>query len=186
MNGPLLGVVLCGGKSSRMGRSKSLLPHPDGGRFIDHAVCQLRSVCDAACVAGAANETFDAIGCEFLTDKVAYQGPVSGIVNALQHAAKNDFSACLVTPVDMPHLTGQPLATLKHAWTKNDILTCGIGQDGKLQPLVAIYPIETLPMLQQLAGSADRSLYRWITKQPHQTVLLAGDAGHNVNRPEDL
>ncbi|WP_145416142.1 molybdenum cofactor guanylyltransferase [Planctomycetes bacterium K23_9] len=182
----ILGVVLCGGKSSRMGSNKSLLPHSDGGRFIDHAIDQLQAVCAEVCIAGAANEKPVDLNHVFLHDNVAFQGPITGIISALQYASDNNFAACLVTPVDMPCLTHVHLTTLKSVWTANRVLTCAIDETNRLQPLIACYPIATLPLLKQLALSDDRSLYRWIATQPHQTVLIPSDAARNVNAPDDL
>lgn len=169
-----------------MGRNKSLLAHPDGGRFIDHAIEQLQAVCEEVCIAGAADAKPGDLDPIFLTDDVAHQGPVTGIVNALEHASKHNFDACFVTPVDMPWLTHVQLATLTDAWSTKQVLTCGIDDANKLQPLVAIYPEETIEQLRELSQSSDRSLYRWIATQPHQTVRLPGNSNRNINRPDDL
>jgi molybdopterin-guanine dinucleotide biosynthesis protein A len=169
-----------------MGRDKALLPHPDGGRFIDHAIKQVSTVCDEVCVAGAIESQLEDINVVVLRDEVAFQGPITGIIAAMQYAKKNRCTACVVTPVDMPWLTSQEMSLLIQSWQKHRQLVCGVSDTGTRQPLVAIYPTQALPLLQSLAKSDDRSLTRWIENQAHQTVRLQGDACRNINRPGDL
>ncbi len=169
-----------------MGRDKSMLPHPNGGRFIDHAIEQLRPVCDEVCIAGSPDSRPDQTRGVFLADEVAFRGPITGVVNAIRYAVENSFDACLVTPVDMPSLTTQHLSKLVERWTQNRQLTCAVNVSGQRQPLIGIYPSVLTGPLDTLAQSKNRSLNRWLQNQPHQTVLLPDDANHNVNRPADL
>ncbi|NND98392.1 MAG: molybdenum cofactor guanylyltransferase [Pirellulaceae bacterium] len=190
MSEKLLGVVLCGGKSSRMGRDKSLLGHPDGGTYLDQAVKRLSDVCGEVCIAGTQDQNESSI-VPFLVDPVLYQGPVVGIVNGLLFAQQQSCDACLVLAVDMPVVVGADLRNLKDAWLANrqscpDEVICGLCDTDRIQPLLAIYPVGVLKDLQRLAGSADRSLFRWIKTVPHRTVSLSATSCVNVNSPDDL
>jgi molybdopterin-guanine dinucleotide biosynthesis protein A len=169
-----------------MGRDKALLSHPSGERFIDHAISQLAAACDDVCVAGTTDSKISGIGTIQLRDDVAYQGPIFGIVSALRYAQEHDFSACLVTPVDMPGLTVTDICKLKDCWIANDTMVCGVDDTQRLQPLVAIYPTDCLPTLSVFSKSDDRSLSRWLRSQAYHPVPLSSDACRNVNRPEDL
>ena len=52
MSSNLLGVVLCGGQSSRMGQEKSQLEHPQGGTFLQLALKRLKDICHDVIIAG--------------------------------------------------------------------------------------------------------------------------------------
>ena len=192
-----LGVVLCGGQSSRMGQQKSLLRHDSGGTYLQHAIKRLKDICDDVCIAGSPSEDHSATAEASaenthrdditLADPVLYQGPVVGIVSGLQFAKEARLSACLVTPVDMPNLTVDDLRKLLYAWRSSQQLTIVVNEsDQKLQPLVGIYPVKILGAMKQLAQNDDRSLHRWLGQQTHQAIALSDHACHNVNRPEDL
>lgn len=185
----LLGVVLCGGRSQRMGRDKASLLHPSGVSFLQHAVIRLKRVCDRVCISTSPDRSLEDIeGVDLLHDPVAFQGPVVGVAQALQHAGSHGFSACLVTPVDMPDLTAEDLTRLRDQWHRdpNRVICAVDARTGQLQPLVTIYPIGLADELRSLAASKDRRLYRWIEKQSPVLIPLSAPAVRNVNSPEDL
>lgn len=181
----LLGVVLCGGRSSRMGRDKASLVHPDGGTFLDHATNRLMTICDQVCIAGDAIEQDDIA---ILADPTPFRGPATGVAVALARAVRDNAAACLVTPVDMPFLTTSDLVTLTSVWSSSpDSLVCGVSaSDKQIQPLVAIYPSRCYTDILRLSQSHQRSLRRWCASQNYVTVTLPGSACRNVNTPEDL
>jgi molybdopterin-guanine dinucleotide biosynthesis protein A len=167
-----------------MGQDKSLLPHPSGGSFVSHAISRLTGLCDHVIVSGGSPGNVQA---DFLQDARPYQGPVIGIATAVSFAGKNAFDACLVTPVDMPFLTKQDLTCIRDAWEQEWKLCCAVSaDDGRLQPLVAVYPISFEAALQGLVDSEDRSLTRWIRKQDALMVNISAESSRNINTPEDL
>lgn len=179
----LLGVVLCGGRSSRMGRDKAALPHPDGTTYVHHAIERMHEVCAQVCVAG---QCAIPVEVPVLKDIIAHQGPMTGILNALLHAAEQGLHACLVTPVDMPRLSAQDLVRFRDTWCAYH--TICVGRDTKsrqIQPLVAVYPVTVTDALASYA-ERDRSLAGWLAKQSVKEVMLSANACHNVNTPDDL
>ena len=184
MNRRLLGVVLCGGRSSRMGTDKATLPHPSGGTFASHAVERLSGLCGHVCVSGTSAAVVQA---EVIEDPVISQGPAVGVAAALAYASQNSFDACLVTPIDMPLLTRDDLSRLRRLWEEEQELCCAVsGGDQRLQPLVAVYPVSFQERLRDLANSNDRSLSRWLKSQAPLTVTLSPESCRNVNTQEDL
>ncbi len=177
----LLGVVLCGGKSSRMGRDKSFLQHADGTTYLQHAVRRIAVVCDAVGI--SCHQRIETEH-HLILDPIAYQGPAVGIAASLRFAKQNSFAACLFTPVDMPHLTDSDLRAIKQIWQRSNGLTVAHAQ--QLQPLVAVYPVSLLGKIEQLAASADRSLMNWMKSENYATAGIPAAACHNVNTPQDL
>ncbi len=184
----LRGVVLCGGRSVRMGRDKAGLPHPDGGTFLQHAIDRLRIVCEEIGLSTSPGQTLSAredVG--RVVDPVSYRGPMIGVVECLADAERRGLDACLFTPVDMPDLTADPLRLLRNAWIQSRHLVCGLDEgSGRLQPLVAIYPVAFLETLRRAAASQDRSLSRWLSSQDPVLVPLPARACRNVNTPDEL
>ena len=183
MNGTarLLGVVLAGGQSSRMGRDKAMLPMPGGGNFLDYAVERVSKVCDAVAVSGPHASH---AGVHVIPDPVAFAGPATGIAASLQFARQASFSACLFTPVDMPYLTQRDLLMIKEHWQMTGRLT--VASCRCVQPLVGIYPVSWADAIESLATSENRSLSRWLPLQDHERVELPAASWRNINTPDDL
>lgn len=88
------GIVLAGGKSSRMGEDKAALPW-NGKTLLEHMQMLLHE-------AGIANIYTSRNG--EIADRIAGHGPLSGIHAALCHVQER-HRYLLFVPVDMPKLT---------------------------------------------------------------------------------
>lgn len=100
------GVVLAGGRSSRMGRDKALLEW-HGRPLLDHQCATLREAgCAEVRVSG---ERPDYAG---IADAVADAGPLGGLAGI---AAVLPDGLLLVVPVDMPRLQPPLLRRLREA-----------------------------------------------------------------------
>jgi molybdopterin-guanine dinucleotide biosynthesis protein A len=166
-----------------MGRDKSFLACPDGTSYVQHALQRMVPICDVVGI--SCREAVEHIETKHhvIRDPVAHQGPAMGIATSLRFARLHDCQACLITPVDLPNLTTNDLLKIKRVWQQSRLLT--VAEADRLQPLVAVYPVELLHELGRLAGSDDRSLMTWMQTQPCVNVQLSAFACHNVNTPED-
>lgn len=100
------GLVLAGGKSSRMGQDKALLFYR-GQRLIDFMVSLL------ATITGAPNRVLVSgkiAGYSCIEDEFPTRGPLEGLRCALKKIPDGDL--LVVVPVDMPLLTPQSLNEL--------------------------------------------------------------------------
>lgn len=95
----IIGVILVGGKSSRMGRDKASLMLNDS-RLVDH-------VAKIITLSGINNViTSGKIkGYEGLPDLVPNKGPVGGICSSLIYCYENLFTSAIIIPVDMPRIS---------------------------------------------------------------------------------
>lgn len=102
--GQLYGLVVCGGKSNRMGTDKSLLHyHVKAQRY--HLYDMLKGVCEKVFISCNATQAEDiADSYEILIDMATCKsiGPMAAIVTAIIHYPQNDF---LVVGCDYPFLT---------------------------------------------------------------------------------
>lgn len=97
----LLGIVLAGGLSSRMGTDKALL-NWHGEAQLCRTMRHLSEVgCEQVVVSRNQNG--------FIQDRFVHQGPVAGIHAALE---QNQCDEALVVPVDMPLLDSLSLSKL--------------------------------------------------------------------------
>jgi len=101
------GVVLAGGRSSRMGRDKALLAI-DGRTLLDRAIELLRE-------AGATKVLVSGDRPGGIPDMTPGLGPVGGIASVLSQV---DDGAFVVMPVDMPALDIDTLHVLLDAATE--------------------------------------------------------------------
>jgi molybdopterin-guanine dinucleotide biosynthesis protein A len=100
----IAGIVLAGGKSSRMGRDKALLEY-QGRPLLHHMMGLLR--------AAGLSEIFvsgNLPGYPCVPDVSPAAGPVGGIISVVRE--KQDYDGYLFIPVDMPLLPAQGLRLL--------------------------------------------------------------------------
>ncbi|PXW77243.1 molybdenum cofactor guanylyltransferase [Alteromonas sp. I10] len=109
VNTTLIGLVLAGGQSRRMGQDKALMRY-QGRTLIDNASLLLQSAsCDKVLISRNAPG--------FLNDKIEDVGPLSGVhavLDALSQSDNHNGNPCelLVLPVDMPQMTPELLRIL--------------------------------------------------------------------------
>lgn len=97
----ILGLVLAGGLSSRMGRDKAALTIA-GATLLQRAILALHE-------AGAALVAVSGDRPGGIPDRWPRSGPVGGIASATEYLPDGEL---LVVPVDMPHLDSAVLAPL--------------------------------------------------------------------------
>ncbi len=134
-------VVLAGGKSSRMGRPKSLLLF-DGEPLIVHIVRALKHIFAETVVVAAPGQELPDLPAVLVRDEVAHQGPVGGIYYGLK-AAGGKF--CFVTSCDVPFLNHALIAHFTSQISNYDVVV-PFWED-RFQPLHAVYRTSVLPLL---------------------------------------
>ena len=189
MSRRLLGVVLAGGASRRMGADKALLTHPDGSSWLEAQVQLLRSVGLEVCVlTGHGRHHALLSSCEGVTVQAEPWQPAGPLwaLSCVLH--DRDDEALLTLPVDMPGLRSEALQQLIRCW-KLQPSTALVADDGsRLQHLFGVYPCGALNR-QALDDELTEGKARWrgwLARIPHETVNLPSDQLVNVNRPIDL
>jgi molybdopterin-guanine dinucleotide biosynthesis protein A len=183
------GVIMAGGRSTRMGRDKALLQTKGGHTLLQHAANTLRAAGAAEVIVSTARaRAYDLPDTREVYDALQNCGPIAGLCACLDAAAEN---LCLVLAVDLPAMTASYLrAMLTRA--KED---CGVLPvlAGSFEPLCAIYPKSALDVVVQAVKSGDYSLQRLLSTlelrglatrmeiSPHDRLLFA-----NWNTPQDL
>ncbi len=180
-------VVLTGGKSSRMGRPKALLPF-DGEPLIAHIVRSLKKMFAEAIVVAAPEQELPILPAVLVRDEIAYQGPVSGIYHGLIASTKE---VCFVTSCDAPFLNLQLIAHLLSQISDCDVVV-PYWQE-RFQPLHAVYRRGVMPLLkEQLERGELRPIFlydkvrtRKITEDEIRGFDPEGLSFLNMNSPAD-
>ena len=135
-------IILVGGKSSRMGQSKALLPF-GGEPLIVHSVRTLQRYFSQIVVVAAPEQQLPTLPVTLVRDEVAYQGPVGGIFYGLR-AATHDL--CFVSSCDAPFLNLR-LIDYFFSLVENYDVVVPFWEE-RLQPLHAVYRRSVAPLLQ--------------------------------------
>lgn len=187
----LLGVVLCGGHSVRMGRDKAELEIEGGVSFLDHACQRLDSVCDDVSVSASTERRSKY---RVIADPPESNGPMTGVLTSLRFASEQDYDACVFTPVDTPQLTAANVLSLIDEFRNNSFrcdprrIVCAISDDDsqRLQPLIAVYPVCMIKPLSRCFDERRFSLRRFLENQSFAKIKLPASACENINTPSDL
>jgi molybdopterin-guanine dinucleotide biosynthesis protein A len=206
---PLRCCLLSGGDSRRMGRDKALLPHPEGGTWLERTLGLLarletpvtllsRHPAHLELVRGLAEAQAGAAAARITTiaEPPPWEGPLLALHRLME---RHPQSRLLLCPVDMPWLSEEALRALVGAADADGREVDGSGADGaarihlahdgqRLQPLLGIYP-SSGPIRAQLATAihrGERGLQGWLGSQACRHVALDPQALRNVNRPQEL
>lgn len=151
LNRPLYGLVLTGGKSSRMGRDKGAL-NWHGEDQVRHLYKLLNDQCQKAFVSCRADQTDLPFikGLPVITDTFLDAGPTAGMLSAMQ---KHPEAAWLVVACDLPWLDEQGLKQLIQARNPWKLATCFENPEkGWPEPLCTIWePLAQKRLMQFLA-----------------------------------
>ncbi len=126
--------MLVGGRSSRMGRDKALLPVPDGP-LAGSIAARVAEVAGNVTLIGP-RERYSALGYRVLPDLIPNAGPLGGIYTAL-HASTADWN--LIVACDMPDVTVELFENLFNAAEGSNADCVVPGESGSMHPLCAIY-----------------------------------------------
>lgn len=180
------GLVLAGGRSTRMGSDKASLKQ-NGETQLDRAVGLLAKHTARVFVSTRADQADDPLRAQHtcLADRYENTGPAAGILTALEHDPK---CAWLVLACDLPNVDDATLGFLvDNASAAHPATAFQSSSDDLPEPLCAIYrPAMRLVVAEFLANGIKcprKMLIRSDTcllRQPRRDALL------NVNRPEDL
>jgi molybdenum cofactor guanylyltransferase len=161
-------IILCGGRSSRMGRDKASLTI-DGETFLDRAVRIGYELADEVLVVSRAAQAVPP-GVRAVNDPVEDLGPLAGIAEGLA-ASRTDLN--VVIACDMPSIRPQVLRRLIESIGDHD--ACVALVDGHPSVLCAVYRSRVAAVARQLLDSGERrvtSLVDRITTKKVDAALL--------------
>jgi len=162
---PVIGAVLAGGRSRRMGRPKADIPLGDGRSMIDHVIARVKAVCPQVVVVGGAPVSMD--GVRHLPDTLPDLGPLGGLNTLLDSGLANAY---LVVACDQPFLLPEILRLLLAGDPAVAHLFRPI-RNRPIDPFPGYYPAGLLsfdPNNRGVLAQKERSMQRFI-----QTIQVA-------------
>ncbi|MFK8014415.1 MAG: molybdenum cofactor guanylyltransferase [Gammaproteobacteria bacterium] len=180
----LLGLVLAGGRSRRMGKDKAALKL-DGKTALERGVELLNAHCDEVFVSVRHDDT-DALRARFKTiaDQNGGIGPADGIASAMACVPQ---AAWLVVACDLPKLDAATLKTLIEQRHHNaDATAFASGRDALPEPLCTVYESRALSSIQQFINDDLRCPRKMLLNMnTHLLPPADNDALANANTPDD-
>jgi molybdopterin-guanine dinucleotide biosynthesis protein A len=182
---PVFGLLLAGGRSSRMRRDKAALEYR-GRTQLEEAYDLLASVTQRAFVSVRPDQLNEPLRQKFpqIVDEQTDLGPLAGIL-AAQHAHPD--AAWLVLACDLPFLDESVLRhLLEHRDRQGYATAFRSTHDGLPEPLCAVYEPKSVAALARYA-TGGKSCPRKFLIEHHATLLepLRADALDNVNSTTD-
>lgn len=180
---PVNGLVLAGGKSSRMGRDKSMLKiHALPQR--QHLFDLLKGFCQEVYLS-CKNEADIPPALNPIADKFQIDSPLNGILSAFTHDPE---AAWLTVAVDMPLVDNVAIETLIRNRNPEKTATCFLDSDGiKPEPLLTLWEPRAFPLLLAFHENGHISPRQFLIENDIN-VLVAPDSRVllNVNSEAEL
>ena len=140
----MTGIILCGGKNTRMGKNKAFI-EIDGERIIDRTIRTFGEIFkEIILVTNSPLEYLD-LDVRIVTDIVKGKAALGGIYTGLFHSSREHAFVC---PCDMPFLNGDFIKYMMEKVKGHDVVVPA-PPDG-LQPLHAIYSRKCMPSIKRL------------------------------------
>ena len=186
------GIVLCGGRSRRMGYAKPLLPFGDE-YMLARVVRLLGEAVSPVVVVAAAGQELPPLpaAVRVVRDQHADRGPLEGLAAGLAALEGTVYQALYLSGCDVP--------LLRPAFVRRVVGLLGDDQiamplvDGRPHPLAAVYRRDVLALVHELLR-ADRLRLMELIDRCQTRLVSAADLADtdpklgsltNVNRPQD-
>ena len=183
----ITGIVLAGGKSTRMGSEKGLVK-VKGKRLIDHSIDSLSSVCSKTIIISN-QEHYNEMGVFVHSDVYMDKGPAGGVHAGLFHSTTkwNLVMAC-----DMPNLSSKVLSHIC-SFIQDDYDACVPVLNSNKQPLCALYNRSCLEKLEHFVLNGELTMMNILSKIKIKVININEDLEiyspylfENVNSLEDV
>ncbi|MDP6908259.1 MAG: molybdenum cofactor guanylyltransferase [Flavobacteriales bacterium] len=178
----ITGIILAGGKSSRMGQDKGLIPL-NGKPMIQHIIDPMAKICSRILIV-TGNPMYGMFGFELVADEAPDYGPVIGILSGLRIS---NTERNLVLSCDTPYITFDLLKELALKADDADVVVASSNLG--IHPLISTYNKSCIPTFEQAVAKNEHRLQTVLEScivkkfnvSPSDEALLK-----NINSKEDL
>jgi molybdopterin-guanine dinucleotide biosynthesis protein A len=183
------GVLLAGGRATRMGGRNKALAAVGGESIAARTVRLLQRVFPQAIIATNMPDTFARFGAEVVTDAYPGSGPLAGL-HAAMRAARHPH--VFLVACDMPHLDAEVIRFLLARIGTADAIVPR--WDGDIEPLHAVYAVRLLPVVERCLAAGRAAMREflplvrvdYVGEDELGRVAAAATSFTNVNTPEEL
>ncbi|MFZ2905726.1 MAG: molybdenum cofactor guanylyltransferase [Cyclobacteriaceae bacterium] len=180
MSHRLNGLILCGGKSTRMGHDKNVISY-HGKPQREYLADLLKPFCSE--VYWSVPKGTKATN-TLIPDHFDLASPLNGILSAFHFDPQ---AAWLTVPVDMPNIDTKIIQYLiKHRDMHCDA-TCFLDSEGENpEPLFTIWEAKAKPVLFDFFNSGNKSPRQFLTDHDVRMLRAPKTILININSPEEL
>lgn len=191
----ILGVILAGGKGTRVGNQDKGLLKLKNKKLIEHAIERLSpQVADVIINANGDPKRFLNQKKQIVSDTaIGFQGPLAGISAGLDYAIINDYSHIVTVAVDTPFFPKNLVKKLKETAETSGGLSIVSSVDKSLKnkkhPTFGIWPCHLSKSLNKQLLNGDRKILIWTDKHNAGNTIFKIkniDPFFNINTIDDL
>ena len=186
----ITGLVLAGGRGSRMGGVDKGLQNYHGMPLAMHALLRLSPQVGHLMINANRNlAAYESMGAPVWPDPIAdYPGPLAGWLAGIERC---ETPYLAIVPCDSPHFPGDLVARLSEALVREDadIAMAATLEDGRVQvqPVFCLLKTMLLESLVRYLQGGDRKIDRWTAQHRCAQVMYEdAPAFFNANTLEEL
>ena len=186
----ITGLILAGGRGSRMGHVDKGLQTFRGAPMVLHAILRLQPQVGALMINANQNiAAYEGFGLPVWPDQLGgFEGPLAGLQTGLAHC-ETDY--LVTSPCDSPFLPTDLVARLADALAEQDadlaVAVTGDGETRQPHPVFALMKASLLPHLTLFLQNGGRKIDRWYGSLKFVEVRFDDeDAFRNINTIEEL
>lgn len=175
-------IVMAGGRSSRMGRDKSLLKIDDSS-LLERICRQLNPLFEEILISGGDEKRLSFLNRKIIPDRTAGRGPLMGIVSAV---SASSFDLNMIVACDIPDLD---LELIEQMMDRGETWDAVIPRnaDGSIEPLFGVYNKSILPEMERVLAAGENKIdAAFINARVRYVELSPEQAIKNINTRDDL
>ena len=188
------GIILAGGKATRMGGGDKGLRVVAGKRLLDRVIERLGPQCEALAInANGDPARFAGFGLPVLPDSLPdHPGPLAGVLAGLDWAAGLGAEAIVTVAADTPFFPADLVARLRAAAGPSGLALAASRDDsGKLwqHPTFGLWPVALRDNLRAALEGGLRKIVLWTDRHAAGIAEFPSDPFDpffNINTPEDI
>jgi len=165
-NKDITGIIIAGGKSSRMGTDKGFI-ELNGDSFMSRIIKALEPLVNDIIIVSN-NADYDVFNLKRVEDIVADAGPLAGLYSGLYHSKTENN---IVLSCDVPLINTTVLKTLTED-IKDDINVIQLEINNKTMPLIALYKKQCMHQCLELLKQGERRLRFAVSQFKTKTIIL--------------
>lgn len=190
----VVGVLLAGGQSRRMGGGDKCLRHLANRPILAHVVERIRPQVDALVLnANGDPGRFAGFGLPVASDVIeGFAGPLAGVLTGMEWVLRHrpDCRWIVTIATDTPFLPTDLVRKMAEAVSKEDAELACAASDGRTHPVFGLWPVHLegalrAAMIEEDMRKVDRFTARYrLAEVSFPTAPF--DPFFNTNRPDDL
>jgi molybdopterin-guanine dinucleotide biosynthesis protein A len=188
----IAGVILAGGRSTRMGTNKALV-EAGGMTLLERVKLRARPQVTALVLNVNGDRTpYMRFGLPMMADSIEdFAGPLAGILTGLEWARDNlpDIEWIASFPIDTPLIPTNLVKSLRDTISNTEAdMACAVS-NGQIHPVVGLWPVKLAGELRRAVEKGARKVEDWSNEYKTAFTEWPGGAEDpfiNVNTADDL